>query len=212
MKIAVVGAGASGSRLARQLVAVGHEVALSDADSEAGRQRLQAAAREARATAMANLDAVRYAEMAALAVPFNAVEAVLSADVIAALENKVLIDATNPLSADHRALTVGGTTSGAEQLAARIPKTHVVKAFSTLLAPTLNAPRLGGAPLLVPVAGDDEDAKRSVIGLARQLGFDAVDAGPLVAARYLEPCIVLLLGLAGDQGLGSNIGLHLARE
>jgi hypothetical protein len=64
--------------------------------------------------------------------------------------------------------------------------------------------------LLLPVAGDDAEAKAVVLELGGQLGFDAVDAGPLANARYLEPTIELLIQLAYGQGLGP-VGLSLTR-
>jgi len=57
----------------------------------------------------------------------------------------------------------------------------------------------------------DDASKRTVLDLAAQLGFDAVDAGPLNNARYLEPAIVLLLQLAYGMHMGTGIGLALAR-
>lgn len=45
------------------------------------------------------------------------------------------------------------------------------------------------------VAGDDPEAKATVAGLVRDLGFDAADAGPLASARYLEPLAALMTTL-----------------
>ncbi|HEX8508154.1 MAG TPA: hypothetical protein VF635_01460, partial [Propionibacteriaceae bacterium] len=70
----------------------------------------------------------------------------------------------------------------------------------------------GGARQLLPVAGDDPAAKKTVIDLGDQLGFEAVDAGPISNSRYLEPAVELLIQLAYGQGLGANIGFHLARN
>jgi 8-hydroxy-5-deazaflavin:NADPH oxidoreductase len=41
--------------------------------------------------------------------------------------------------------------------------------------------------LAIPVAGDDEDAKRTVIELIDQIGFTGVDAGTLADGRRLQP-------------------------
>ncbi|RZS77559.1 hypothetical protein EV189_3993 [Motilibacter rhizosphaerae] len=209
MKIAVIGAGNVGSALATRFNELGHEVVL--AASSPSSPRLASAAATSGAATATVVDAVTAADLAVLAVPFGAVGDVLTDDVQAALAGKVLVDATNPLTADYMGLTVGHTTSAGEQVAERLPDTHVVKAFNTVFAATLATPVLGDAAQLLPVAGDDQDAKQLVIGLGQELGFDAVDAGPLSNARYLEPAVELLIQLAYGQGLGEKIGLHLAR-
>jgi len=208
MQIAVIGAGAFGSGLATIFGRAGHSVSLSD--TEAGAQRLRAAIARSGASAAPTLAAVRGADVVTLAVPFSSIDEVLQRDVANALEGKTVIDVTNPLGPDRLSLTIGQSTSGAEQIAGRLPRSRVVKAFSTLLAATLPTPVLGGARLVVPVAGDDATAKGVVLELAAQTGFDAVDAGPLSTSRYLEPAIVLLLGLS--RSLGTGIGLSLARS
>jgi predicted dinucleotide-binding enzyme len=73
-----------------------------------------------------------------------------------------------------------------------------VKAWNTVFAQVVAS----GATAAVFVAGDDERAKETVIGLARELGHEPVDAGPLSAARELEALAGLVVRLAYGQGLG----------
>ena len=209
MKIAVLGAGNVGSALAARLTELGHHVTLAASDPDS--PRLAAAAAASGADTAAAADAAATADHAVLAVPFAAIDDLLTDEVRDALAGKVVIDATNPLAADFMSLTLGHTTSAGERVAERLPRSHVVKAFNTVFAATLGTPVLGGVTQLLPVAGDDPDAKRIVIELGGELGFEAVDAGPLTNARYLEPAVELLIQLAYGQGLGANIGLHLAR-
>jgi predicted dinucleotide-binding enzyme len=206
VKIAVIGAGDFGSRLARRLVEAGHLVSLSEADS--AQERLHAVVAATGAMAAPATEAVASADVVVLAVPFSAIDDVLTPQFVTAAAGKTVVDVTNPLGPDRMSLTLGHTTSAAEQIAAKLPNSHVVKAFNTLLAPTLTTPAIGGARLMVPVAGDDA-AKRSVLDLAASLGFDAFDAGPLDHARYLEPMIVPLLRLT--KTTGTSIGLALLR-
>lgn len=214
MDIAIVGAGNFGSAFARLARHAGHTVTVSE--STAGEQRLRDVAAETGASPAPTARAVAAARLTVLAVPFGAVEAVCTPEVVAAAAGKIVVDVTNPLGPDRRSLAIGHTTSAAEQIAHRLPGSHVVKAFSTLLARNLTTTAPGGSRLLVPVAGDDADAKSAVLALALELGFDAVDVGPLVSARYLEPVIVLLLQLAQDAdraaGRSVEIGLALARS
>jgi predicted dinucleotide-binding enzyme len=65
-------------------------------------------------------------------------------------------------------------------------------------------PDFGGQPATLFLCGDDADAKRIVSELAACLGFEPVDAGPLVSARYLEPLAMLYIHLAVREGWGSN--------
>ncbi|TWG11448.1 NADPH-dependent F420 reductase [Actinoplanes teichomyceticus] len=209
MKIAVLGAGNVGSALAARLTELGHHVTL--AASDPGSPRLAAAAAASGADTGAPDEAAAAADLAVIAVPYSAIDDLLTGEVRDALAGKIVIDATNPLAPDFMSLTVGHTSSAGEQIAARLPRSRVVKAFNTVFAATLGTPVLAGTAQLLPVAGDDRDAKKAVIDLGDQLGFDAVDAGPLTNARYLEPAVELLIQLAYGQGLGANIGLHLAR-
>jgi predicted dinucleotide-binding enzyme len=62
------------------------------------------------------------------------------------------------------------------------------------------------------VAGDDADARQRVLGLARDLGFEGVDAGPLVMSRYLEPLAMLWILLANARGLGHEFAFSLIRR
>jgi hypothetical protein len=59
-----------------------------------------------------------------------------------------------------------------------------------------DGPDFGGQAASVFLAGDDAEAKETVAGLARDMGLDPVDCGPLVSARDLER----LLGLLGTVG------------
>ncbi|MFB9204809.1 NADPH-dependent F420 reductase [Nonomuraea spiralis] len=189
MKISIIGKGNVGSALARRLATAGHTVTTANSSTAPDQVAAQ----------------VAEADVTVLAVPFSAV-AQFDAGIRTALRDKVVIDVTNPLAADFMSLTIGHTTSAGEQVAAALPGARVVKAFNTVFAATLDTPGL-----FLPVAADDETAKKTVLELGAQLGFDAVDAGPLANARYLEPAVELLIQLAYGLGMGASIGLTLAR-
>jgi 8-hydroxy-5-deazaflavin:NADPH oxidoreductase len=87
----------------------------------------------------------------------------------------------------------------------------VVKAFNTVFAQHMDSGKLGNQPLTAFVAGDDEMARKNVVGLARDIGFDPVDAGPLRNARLLEPLAYLNIQLGYVQGMGRQIGISLQR-
>jgi hypothetical protein len=108
-------------------------------------------------------------------------------------------------------LALGFTTSGAEELQRKLPDARVVKAFNTVFAQHMSTGRLGNQSLTAFVAGDDRSAKAVVIELARGIGFDAVDAGPLKNARLLEPLAYLNIQLGYMLKLGTQIGFKLLR-
>jgi predicted dinucleotide-binding enzyme len=58
------------------------------------------------------------------------------------------------------------------------------------------------------ICGDDDQAKATVELLVFDLGAHPVDAGPLVAARLVEPAMMLLVRIA-YAGAPRDIGLRL---
>ena len=151
-----------------------------------------------------------WADVIVMAVPFGEVSAV-AAQLGGAADGKAVVDATNALGKEG--LAVGFTTSGAEELQKKLPRAKVVKAFNTIFAQNMSTGKVKGTALLLPVAGDDAAAKQAVIDLGKEIGFDAVDAGPLANARLLEPMAVLniQLGYVINKGLGTGIGFSLTR-
>lgn len=190
-KIAIIGKGNVGSALARGLKRAGHEVRTVGKD-----------------TAAIHETAV-WGEVVLLAMPFSAVDDLVkhSGD---ALVGKVVIDVTNALDAEMK-LALGFTASGAEELQKKLPLSRVAKAFNTVFAQHMDSGHLGENALTTLVAADDADAKKTVLELARQIGFDAVDAGPLQNARLLEPLAFLNIQLGYGLGLGPKIGFKLLR-
>jgi hypothetical protein len=148
-----------------------------------------------------------WAEAVLLAVPFGAIDDVVAAagDILA---GKIVIDVTNAIDAKMD-LAVGFTTSGAEQLQGKLTRSRVVKAFNTVFAQHMDTGRLGDQQLTAFIAADDAEAKKTVSELARGIGFDAVDAGPLKNARLLEPFAFLNIQLGYVLGMGTQIGFKL---
>jgi 8-hydroxy-5-deazaflavin:NADPH oxidoreductase len=83
-----------------------------------------------------------------------------------------------------------------------VPGAKVVKAFNTTFAGTLTEGRVGGQPLDVFLASDDDDAKGVVSQLVRDAGLRPVDAGPLARAQELEALGFLHMALQGPLGTG----------
>ncbi len=177
MNIGIIGAGNVGQALATASVRASHAVTITSA--AAGEAERVAAAVGATAAA-SNRDVVADADAVILAVPFDAVQAIVG-ELGAALDGKVLIDVTNRFEPE----TLDGT-SNAELAQAMAPNARVVKAFNTILAAHQADPVIDGIQLDGFVAGDDAAAKQQVLTLVASLGFRPIDAGPLAMARALE--------------------------
>ena len=202
MKISILGAGNMGAAFARQLTLAGHDVRITGRDL---RKAHQAVATLSRAAAVDPSQLAEGADLIILATGYaDAVGALQSAG---DLTGKTLVDITNPLTPDYMGLTLGHSTSAAEEIAKAFPEAHVVKAFNTLFAQVLagGADFGGGHKVSVFYAGDDAGAKKSVHTLAESMGFKAVDAGGLKNARYLEPLAGLNIYLGYGAGMGTAI-------
>lgn len=188
-QIGIFGAGNVGSALARGLKRAGHAVRVVGQDKGAIR------------------DVATWGNIVILAVPFGALDDV-GKTAGAAMSGKTVVDVTNALDANMN-LALGFTTSGAEELQRKLPKSKVVKAFDTVFAQHMDTGRLGDTPLTTFVASDDAAAKATVLQLASDIGFAAVDAGPLENARLLEPLAFLNIQLGYSLKMGTQIGFKL---
>ncbi len=206
MKIAIIGSGNVGKALSGSFVRAGHNPTISSRH----RENAESAAAATGATAAAtNADAVRDADVVVLAVPYDTLLAVVD-DLGDELNGKVVVDATNPLRADYQALAIEVEgTSAAEQVQARAGGAKVVKAFNSALAARQAEPSVDGTPIDGFVAGDDEQAKATVLELVRSIGFRPIDAGPLGAARALEALALLNITLQLRNGWTWQTGWRL---
>lgn len=189
MKIGIIGAGNIGGNLTRRLTALGHEVSVANSR---GPHTLTQLAEETGATPVPVEEAARGAEVVVVTIPLKAVPDLPSGVLDGAAEGVAVIDTGNyyPQQRDGRiaAIEDEGLTES-RWTAERIGHT-VVKAFNgTFAQDILDRGRPAGDPerMALPVAGDDEAAKRVVRGLIDELGFDTVDAGGLDDSWRQQP-------------------------
>jgi NADPH-dependent F420 reductase len=209
MKIAVIGTGNMGRGLGRQFAAAGHEVVVGSRDPE----RARATAEEIGAVGSGTYaETVAQADALLLAVNWWDIDSALAQ--LGDVEGKILIDCTNPYTdntySTHADL---GGASAAQVIQQRLPGARVVKAWNHVYAQIVNSsPDFGGVPASVLLASDDDDAKAAVTGLARDAGYDPVDAGPLWSAYNIEKVAAVMVTLAYVVGGGTDQALTIVHR
>ena len=152
----------------------------------------------------------QWAETIILAVPFTERENAIRE--LGDVNGKILVDVTNALTPRMGTAVGPRNESGAEQVQKMAKGAKVVKAFNTVFAAHMDKGTVHGEKLTVLVAGDDEQARNKTIELARAIGFDAVNAGPLQNARWLETMGLLNIQLGFVVGHGIAAGFKYVHE
>lgn len=209
MKIAIIGAGNVGGALGKAWAKAGHYIIFGVRNP--GKGKTQPPILEIGAAAASEVtvpDAARAADIIVLATPWPAVPDAITA--MGDIRGKVLIDCTNPLSLNgdgSLSLSVGSTTSGAEEVEKLATGALVVKAFNTYGGENFANSSYPNAADLKPVmfiCGDHDTAKETTAKLAVDIGFEPVDTGGLGMARSLEPLALLWIRLSIRDGKNTN--------
>jgi hypothetical protein len=202
MRVGVLGTGVVGQTIAGKLIALGDEVTMGGRDAT---NEKSAAWHAAQGTDRAQIgtfaDAATFGELLV-----NATSGSVSLDVLAAagarnLDDKVLIDVSNPLDFSQGfppSLSVVNTDSVGEQIQAAHPRVRVVKALNTVNASVMVDPGSILGEHVVFVAGNDDGAKAEVTELLGRFGWPAervVDLGDITAARATEMYLALWVRL-----------------
>ena len=193
--------GNMGAGFVKQLSAAGHQVIVAGRDLATA----QALAQRYGVSAVALGGSAKGVEAVVVATPYE--QAATALRDAGDLTGQVVIDITNPLTPDYMGLTLGHSTSAAEEIARAIPQAEVVKGFNTVFAQVLadGADFGNGQKVTVFLASDSEQAKQTARALAESMGFHVQDAGGLKNARYLEPVAGLNIYFGYGAGLGTGI-------
>jgi predicted dinucleotide-binding enzyme len=210
MRVGILGSGLMGGKLGTIFARAGHEVRFSYARNKTKLERL---ARDADGPARAGTpaEAVRDADALLLAVHWSRLDDVLKQ--AGDLSDRIILTCSLPMNDDDTALVIGHTSSGAEELAKKLPYARVVSAFNTVPSEVLFGvfeSRRRTRPSLV-YCGDDVGAKQVAAELIRDARFDPVDAGPLETARYTEPFALLVAQLAYEGKGGPELAYRFER-
>jgi len=201
VRVGILGSGLMGSKLGTIFARAGHEVIFSYARTN---DKLKKLARDAQGRARSGTpsEAAKDSDALLLAVHWSRMDDVLKQ--AGDLSGKVIVTCSLPMDTGNTKLIIGNNSSGAEELAKKVPRAKVVCAFNTVPSEVLfgvfAAKHKNNRPSLV-YCGDDQSAKDVAIKLIQDAGFDPVDCGPLRIARYTEPFALLVAELAyGGQG------------
>lgn len=189
LKIGTIGAGNIGRTLGGVWVKAGHEVMFSSRHPEELKDMIAALnSNKARAGTVA--EAVAFADVVLLAVPYSAMLGI-SKDHAKALAAKALVfDASNPSPGRDGAVAEEALKMGAGlHTASVLPGARIVRAFNAI-----GAARFGqggrnssGARIGIPMAGDDAGALKIAAALIDETGFEPVVVGNLDFGKHLRP-------------------------
>ena len=209
MNIGILGAGNMTNALGAHLIRQGHKLLVSYS-RDRGKLEQVSQGLGGGTRAGSPEEAARFGDVIVLSTPWDGAPAALRA--AAPLDGKVVWSIVNPLKTDYSGLVLGTTTSGSEELAKLVPRAAFVAGWPPF-AEVLSSPsrRFGAERPTLFYCGNDEGGKRTVAPLFEALDVDAVDAGPLYAARFIEPVMFRLVHLAYRQKMG-QVGARLLRR
>ncbi|GAA2716379.1 MULTISPECIES: NAD(P)-binding domain-containing protein [Streptomyces] len=237
MKIAVLGTGGGGRAHAAKLLQLGHEVYVGTRDVETTLARTepdmmgnppysQFLADHPGIQLRTFADAAQAADLV-----INGIDGASALTALTAiadhLAGKTLIDYAVPYlynpQVEHPWPTPFGVMpklvpcdddSLAEQIQRALPEVKVVKSFVTQEQDTVVDPQaIGGGDHTIFVAGDDDQAKKTVTELLQSYGWtDILDLGGLVAARGMEMYAHMHAAIGMALGMGTPFGVKIVRR
>lgn len=188
LNIGIIGSGAIGGLLGTRWAQAGHQVMFSSRNPE----KLKPLAQKAGVNAHVGTveEAADFGEIVLLAINYGTLEQA-KAQLGNRLDGKIVIDTTNPIvttnEGNYRTIKTAGKTAG-EIMAAHFPNATIIKSFTTLWSKYLEDEAFKEQdPLIMPVSGDDTQAKEVVAELVRQTGFAPYDIGQLKDSSIQDP-------------------------
>lgn len=203
MKIAVLGAGNIGGTLGVKWAQAGHEVVFGVRDPSGEKVQARLAEAGSMASAGTLTGAIAASEVVLFATPYSAVEPIANENA-AALDKKILIDATNNFGAS--------VINNIAALERHAPTARIYRAFNALGWENFADPNYGETAVDLFYCGPGEDSKSQVAALIEQLGLRPVYVGGLDMAPVVDALGALWVTLAFRQGWGRSITLKLLQR
>ena len=203
-RVGVLGTGEVGRRLAAGFLSRGHEVMIGSRDPEKPELQEWLAGEGVGIEAGTFAETAAHGELLVLALFGTAAENVIAEAGPEKFSGKVMIDAMNPL--DFAAgfppkLAISGEDSLGERVQRAVPEAKVVKAFNIIGNAYFVDPSFPEGQPTMLIAGDDEDAKRTVADVLNDFGWpDPIDIGGIEGARELEAICIAWVKIGGARG------------
>lgn len=195
MKIGIIGSGVVGQVLARAFFSEGHQVQLGTRNTS--KEEVVKFKEANPGIAIGDFAATAAGgELLVLATGGSVTEEAIQLAGIENFSGKVIIDATNPISAAPPVNGVlqfftGPNESLLEKLQQLLPAARLVKAFSCVGNAHMYKPEFPGGPPTMFIAGNDDAAKNTVTAILTAFGWETEDMGKAEAARAIEPLCIL---------------------
>jgi predicted dinucleotide-binding enzyme len=206
LKIGIIGTGHIGGALAMLWVGAGHEVLMSSRHP----QELQALAHSLgpRAHVGTPREAAQFGEVVLISVPYGALPQV-GRDLKSELAGKIVLDTGNPYPERDGPMAVEARRKGTGVASAEyLPGVRLVRAFNAINSGDLRSEaHRKGAPIAIPLAGDDSQALQVAEQLVRDAGFAPVVVGPLSRAREFDVGTPVYTRLLTEPQLRQALGL-----
>lgn len=207
MKIAIIGAGNVGRALGARWAANGHTVIYGVRDTASPKL---ADIDRSKFAVQPSAQAAAGADVVLLATPWGGTKAAIES--CGGFAGKVVLDATNPLLPMLAGLDHAEGKSGGQRVQEWAPQAKVVKIFNTTGFNNMTNTKYGADGVMMLYCGDDAGAKGIAKGLAEEIGFNAVDFGPIANAGYTENVAISWIWLAVKGGQGREIGFVLKKR
>ncbi len=186
MKIGIIGSGRVGSAVGGAWVKAGHEVMFSSLDLEADKKL--AASLGGGAKAGSPREAAAFGTVLVVSVPYRALPSI-GKDLADLIKGKIVIDTSNPIVARDGDMAVAAREKGAGQASMEyLPGARIVRAFNAIGAARMAEAASKKDNIGMPIAGDDKAAIDTAAALVRDVGYEPVLVGGLVAmGKHLIP-------------------------
>jgi predicted dinucleotide-binding enzyme len=189
LKIGLVGSGREGGALGTLFARAGHPVMFSSRHPENLKNLVAGLGPLARAGTVA--EAIAFADVVVIAIPYTAMEQIGKAHAGALAQKVLVIDVSNPIpgrDGTDFVKSVGDQGGPGLVTAKLLPGAHIVRAFNAIGSGKLaQLAHRTGEPVGVPIAGDDPQAIAVAQSLIREIGFEPVLVGGLAMGKYLVP-------------------------
>jgi predicted dinucleotide-binding enzyme len=203
-RVGVLGTGEVGRRLAAGFSSRGHDTMIGSRDPRKPELQDWLSAEGSGVKGGTFAEAAAHGELLVLGVLGDVAEQVIADAGAGNFSGKVVIDAMNPLDFSGGfppKLSISGEDSLGERVQRALPGARVVKAFNTIGSPYFVDPGFSeGSPTML-IAGEDEDAKRTVRDVLADFGWaDTVDIGGIEGSRELEAICIAWVKIGGVRG------------